>query len=335
MKKIGIFLLAVITLFTFSFGLTGCKDKDDRDVIKVNEVTHSIFYAPFYVAINNGYFTDEGIKIELSVGGGSDVSMTQLLSKNCDVALVGPETVVYVASQDKADMPVVFSQLTQKDGSFIVGKEANDDFSWSDMTGKRIIGGRPGGFPAMALEYALNQNGLFNGDNITIIDDVDFDNITNSFLTSSAEFMTSFEPIASTVQSEGKGYILASVGEAAGDIPFTAFAALNSYLTKNKDLAHKFIRAVMRGYEFIMNSNIDSIVDALMPSFATTRREIVTYAAQSYINISAWSANPAMSKDSFDRLIAVIDNAGKLKDDVTMNQVVDNTYANYVMQNMM
>ncbi len=328
MKKISLFLVAI--MMAFSFVITGCGNKDN--VIRVNEVTHSIFYAPLYVAINNGYFEDEGLTIELTNGGGSDKSMTALVSGSADVALAGPETVVYVAAQGKKDQPKVFGQLTRCDGSFIVGREQIDNFTLADLSGKEIIGGRPGGMPAMTLEHVVREAGV---PNVTFNTTIDFNNTTAAFLGGTADFVTAFEPVASEIQAQGRGYILASVGELSGDIPYTAFIATESFLNKKADKAEAFLRAVQRAYEFIMNPNttIDQIVDALYPSFNTSSKASIRASVVSYKGINAWNNGPVMTEQSYNNLVEILTEAGTLTTNVTFSQVVDNTIANKVMAN--
>lgn len=302
MKKISIFLVALMCIFTCM--LTGCKK--DENVVKVNEVTHSIFYAPLYVAINKGYFEDEGIKVELTNGGGADKSMAALISKDADIALCGPEAAIYVAQQGKKDQPKVFAQLTKRDGSFLMGRTQNTNFQVSDLTGKEIIGGRQGGVPAMTLEYMLKQHGLINGENVTIRYDIAFNNMTSAFIGGTGDFVTAFEPSASEIQNNNQGYILASVGQLAGEVPYTAFIANESFLNKNSDKTNSFVKAIKKGYDFITSNDIEDVVDALMPSFSGSTRESIKNGIVAYINIDAWVSNLQMTETAYNNLITII-----------------------------
>ncbi|MBP5177207.1 MAG: ABC transporter substrate-binding protein [Clostridia bacterium] len=216
MKK----LILIFLTLAFSFSLFACGDKggDGKTVkLKINEVTHSIFYAPFYVAVEAGFFAEENIETEIVNGGGSDASMTAILSGAADIALLGPETGIYTLLGSPKDPPVIFAQLTKRDGSFLIGREKAEDFKWTDLIGKEIIAGRKGGSPAMSLEYALNINGLYNGKNVTLNFDVQFNMTTAAFEGGTGDFVTAFETTASELVRAGKGHIIASVGAESGD----------------------------------------------------------------------------------------------------------------------
>lgn len=328
MKRFSIFLIAIILGFTL-LGFTGCKKSD---TIRLNEVTHSIFYAPLYTAINKGYFEDEGLTIELTNGGGSDASMTALLSGSADIALMGPETNVYVISQGRTDYPVIFGQLTKRDGSFLVGRAAEPNFSWQNLANKYIIGGRRGGSPAMSLEYALKQNGLTPGTDVTLDLTVAFNMTVGAFEGGLGDYVTMFEPTASEYVAAGKGFIVASVGQESGEVPFTCFSANKSYLAANPQKIEKFLKAIMRGYNFIMNAELEDVIDSLVPSFDGSSRTSIGYAVTSYKNIDAWMNTPIMQESAFTRLQDVMQGAGELTNRVDFADAVNNTFATKVMQ---
>lgn len=325
MKKFFVALLSI--LFVVPMYFTGCKDKDNN-TIRLCEVTHSVFYAPLYIAINNGYFEDYDIEIELSNGGGADKCMNALVSKSADIALMGPEATIYVANQGKVDMPVVFGQLTQRDGSFIIGRENVENFTWSVLDNKEILGGRRGGVPAMTLEYAIKTN---NVNNCTINYDVAFDNLTSAFIGGTGDFVTVFEPVASQIVANGRGYILASVGAETGEIPYTAFTANKSYISANEDTIKNFLKAIMRGYNYLMSAKIDDVVNALKPSFDGTSDELIKISINAYKNIDAWSRTPVMSQVAYDNLMDIIIDSGTLTTRVPFASVVDNTYAQSIL----
>lgn len=320
MKK---FLIALLCIFcAIPFCLVGCGK--DKNTIRLSEVTHSVFYAPLYIAINKGYFEEYDINIELSNGGGADKCMSALVSNSADIALMGPEATIYVAEQGKKDMPVVFGQLTKRDGSFIIGRENIDNFTWDELSNKEILGGRQGGVPAMTLEYAIESN---NVENCTINYDVAFDNLTSAFIGGTGDFVTAFEPAASAIVESGHGYILASVGAETGEIPYTAFTANTSYIKENKETIKNFLRAIMKGYNFLVSANIDDIVDALRPSFDGTSDASLKKSIEAYIAIDSWNSTPVMTEVAYNNLIRIMRNAGKLTDSVPFSSVVDNSYA--------
>ncbi|MBQ2864800.1 MAG: ABC transporter substrate-binding protein [Clostridia bacterium] len=328
MKKFTYFAIAFSLLL--SVMLVGCSCSPKDNVIRVNEVTHSIFYAPLYVAINKGYMAEENIEIELTNGGGSNVSMTALVSGSADIGLMGPETSVFVATQGKKDLPKVFGQLTKRDGSFLVGRQEMPNFSWSDLEGSEIIAGRRGGMPAMTLEYVLEQNGLYDGQNVTLRYDIEFNNTTTAFQGGTGDYVTAFEPSASALVSTGNAHIVASVGEEAGEVPFTCFMANESYINKNRETVKGFLRAVYKAYKFIMTAPINEVVDALVPSFDTSTKDSIKTCIENYKAIDAWVENPAMTEESYNRLTTIMQNAGELSENVAFSTIVDNTIANEV-----
>lgn len=312
----------------FSVCLVGCKGK--KGVVRLNEVTHSVFYAPLYVAINLGYMEDEGIKIELNSGQGSDVSMAALLSGNADIALLGPETVVYVHANGSTNHPMVFGQLTKRDGSFLVSRTKIDNFDWAtDLTGKSVIAGRRGGMPAMTFEWLCNKNGLTNGSNITLDLETSFGAMVPTFQGGSGDFCTMFEPTATEYQNSGQGYIVASVGEYSGEIPYTCFMASRSYMNKYPDKIKGFLRAVEKAYNYIMTHSNEEVAQVLLASFDGSTAESLAIAVASYKEIDAWMATPAMTEASYKRLLEVLRNSGTLESDkvVNFNDVIDNSFA--------
>ena len=333
MKKLTVFMLLLIS--SFSILMTGCScEKEDESVIRLNEVARSVFYAPLYIAINKGYMADEGITVEITTGNGADKCMTALVSGSADVALMGPEATVYVVEQGKKDAPKVFGQLTKRDGSFIVGRTNETNFTWANFTNKEILGGRRGGVPAMTLEYALRQNGLTNGNNVTINYDVEFANMSGAFVGGTGDYVTLFEPGASELVKNGRGYIVASVGEMAGEVPFTAFTANESYIKNNKDKLKKFLKAVMRGYNYLLTASLDDIAIALQPHFTGSDLNIIKSSIQSYKNIDAWAESPIMKSSAYDRLITIMSQAGVLTNTVPFESIVDNSLATEVMQEL-
>ena len=332
MKKFAIFLALIVGSVSVVFA--GC---GNDNVIRLNEVTHSIFYAPFYAAINLGYFEEEGIEIDLTNGGGSDQSMTALLSGSADIALLGPETAVYVVGEGASNTPVIFGQLTKRDGSLLVGRGQEPSFSWENLAGKEIIGGRRGGSPAMSLQMAVENAGLEVGVGVgqcNINLDVAFDLVVGAFEAGQGDYCTMFEPTASEYVAAGKGYIVASVGEASGEIPFTCFMAMQSYMDNNSEKIEKFLRAVIKGYNYLIEATDEEILTALRPSFSTTSDSIIISSVRNYIAYDAWMSTPVMSEESFTRLQDMMDNAGELEKRVNFADVVDNSYAQRAIESL-
>lgn len=332
MKKIAIFLALIVGSISVLFA--GC---GGSNVIRVNEVTHSIFYAPFYAAINLGYMEEEGIEIDLTNGGGSDQSMTALLSGSADMALLGPETAVYVVGEGAKNAPVIVGQLTKRDGSLLVGRTNETNFNWSNLAGKEIIGGRRGGSPAMSLQYAVEKAGNTVGtapEQCNINLDVAFNLVVGAFEAGQGDYCTMFEPTASEYVAAGKGYIVAAVGQASGEVPFTCFMAMQSYLNKNQSKVEGFLRAVTRAYNYLISATDQEIIDALKPSFSTTTDEIIVSAVRNYIDFDMWKSTPVMNKADFERLQDVMQNAGELQKRINFEDVVNNTYAEKVIDSL-
>lgn len=332
MKKFAIFLALIVGSISVLFA--GC---GGSNVIRVNEVTHSIFYAPFYAAINLGYMEEEGIEIDLTNGGGSDQSMTALLSGSADMALLGPETAVYVVGEGAKNAPVIVGQLTKRDGSLLVGRTNETNFNWSNLAGKEIIGGRRGGSPAMSLQYAVEKAGNTVGtapEQCNINLDVAFNLVVGAFEAGQSDYCTMFEPTASEYVAAGKGYIVAAVGQASGEVPFTCFMAMQSYLNKNQSKVEGFLRAVSRAYNYLISATDQEIIDALKPSFSTTTDEIIVSAVRNYIDFDMWKSTPVMNKADFERLQDVMQNAGELQKRINFEDVVNNTYAEKVIDSL-
>ncbi|MEG1581578.1 MAG: ABC transporter substrate-binding protein [Clostridia bacterium] len=317
MKKIISIMLCVVLA---SVCFAGCKT--DKNLIRLNEVTHSIFYAPLYLAMNLGFMEEEGMKINLTSGGGSDGSMAALLSGNSDMALLGPETVVYVTSQGSTNHPMIFGQLTKRDGSFLVSRTNETNFDWSKLENKYVIGGRRGGLPAMTLEYIVNSRGLKNGTNITLNLDLAFDMVVPTFKSGTGDYCTMFEPTASDYQAKGNGYIVASLGEVSGEIPYTCFMASPKFLNNNPDKIKGFLRAIKKAYAYIQTHSSEEVANGLKASFSTTSLELIISSVNSYKRIDAWMSSPAMTEASFNRLLEVIKNSGTTVTNVDFLDVV-------------
>lgn len=317
MKKRLIFvILAALFAIVIPFAAAGCK-KDEK-VIRINEVTHSVFYAPLYLADSLGYFKDEGFEIELTNGGGADATMAAVLSGAADVGFCGPEAVIYVEAGGSDDQPKVFGQLTKRDGSFLVGREAEPDFKWSNLSGKEILAGRKGGVPAMTFEYVVKQNKVDTKLNY----DVAFNMMTAAFESGVADYCTMFEPSASEYQAAGKGYIVASVGQESGEIPYTCFMAKSSFIKNNSDKVEGLLRAVTKAVKYINQTDADTVAQKLLAYFDGTSVASLKTSVESYKKIDAWVTNMAMKEASFTRLQDVIELAGELPKRAAFKDIV-------------
>ena len=326
MKKLIYLILAVVCALAIPFAAAGCTNR--KNVVKINEVTHSVFYAPLYLADALGYFEDEGFKIELTNGGGADATMAAVLSGGADIGFCGPEAAIYVKIGGSLDQPMVFGQLTKRDGSFLVGRHPEPDFSWDNLEGKHILAGRPGGVPFMTFEYVVKKHGV----KATLNSDVAFNMMTSAFLSGVADYVTVFEPVASEIQANGQGYIVASVGQESGEIPYTCFMAKKSYINKNGDKIEGILRAVTKAIKYINTESTDKVAELLTGYFADTSAASIKTSVESYKAIDAWVTNMAMDKNAFIRLQDVIELAGELEkrvdyDDVVIPEIADKIYS--------
>ena len=330
MKKRMFVIAIIILIVAMALGIYGVNKKQNQDngitTVKVNEVTRSVFYAPQYVAINNGYFEKRGINIELTTGQGADAVMTAVLSNQCDIGFAGPEASIYVYNEGKEDHTQVFAQMTKKDGSFLIARNDTENFSWQDLKGKTVIPGRKGGVPYMTLEYVLRQNGIDPETDVVLDDSIKFDLMAGAFTSGNADYVTLFEPTASLTEKEGKGYIVASVGEAAGEIPYTAYFAKKSYLSENKDLVQRFTDAIYEAQIWTKEHSSEEIAEAIKDFFPDTETELLAEVIQNYKNIDAWNDNPTLTEKSFDRLQEVMIQAGELKEKVPYEAIVTNEF---------
>ncbi len=297
----------------------------DKTTLKINEVTHSVFYAPMYLADSLGYFEEEGIEIELTNGGGADAVMASVLSGDTDIGFCGPEAALYVALGGTKDVPTVFGQLTKRDGSFLVGRQPEENFQWENLKGKEILAGRRGGVPAMTFEYILREHGFTDAD-IDLNFEVAFNLMTAAFEEGTADYCTMFEPTASEYQAAGKGYIVAAVGEAGGEVPYTSFIAKRSWIDSHEETVKGFLRALLRAVEFAETKEPDEIATYLYKQFPSTSYASITTSIKSYQKIDAWVTDMAMTEKSFDRLQDIIESAGELPRRAEFSLFVDNHY---------
>ncbi len=325
LKFLSLILLIAIVISSFC----GCK-KSESNVLRVNEVTHSIFYAPFYAAIELGFFNEKNIEIELINGGGSDKSMTALITGQADIGFMGPETAVYVFNEGQEDYPVIIAQVTQRDGSFLVGKTPDTEFSWDKLKGTSIIGGRKGGMPEMTLEYALRKNNLEPNVDLTVRTDVSFDLMGGAFMSGEDQYVALFEPSASTMEMAGEGFIVASIGAETDFVAYTAMMVTQSYKNKNSEKLQDFIDALYKGQQWVANHTPTEIAEVIAPSFPDSDIKLIAKVVENYKKIDAWKTEPSCNESDFNQLIKVINSAGIEVENVDYNKIVDNTFANNV-----
>lgn len=328
-KKIS--LLMAIILLSIGFLFTGC-EKSNLTKVRLCEVTHSVFYAPQYIAINNGYFKEEGLDVELTNGQGSDKVMTALLAGQSDIGLAGAETAIYVYNEGKEDFAQVLAQLTRKDGSVLLSREKEENFTWDQLRGATIIGGRKGGAPYMTLEYVLRKNGLEPGVDVYLDDSIQFSLMAGAFTGGKGNYVTCFEPTASLMEQEGKGYIVSAVGDQTEEIPYTTYLAKKSYISENEDTVKAFVRAVYRGQKWLAENTPEAIAAALLPSFPDTEEGTLVTVIKRYREIGVWNLTPITGEAGFDLLQEVMTQAGELKQKVPYDQIVNNTYAEESMK---
>ena len=330
MKKSKLSLLGLLPLTLTAF-FAGC-DKSEMTKVSVAEVTHSVFYAPQYVAIEAGYFEEEGIEIDLILTQGADKTMAALLSNEAQVGFMGPESSLYVYNQGSKDYAVNFAQVTKRDGTFLVSREKIDNFSLDQLAGKVIIGGRKGGVPEMTLEYVLKTAGLTLGEDtangqINVRTDVQFAAMSGAFVGGEGDFVTLFEPNATQVENAGQGYIVASIGQASGEIPYTAYASLASYLEAHPDIIQRFTNAIYKGQQYVATHSAEEIAKIIAPQFKEISEAELITVIQRYKDNDSWCSEPLLKEESLNHLMDVMELAGELEKRPPYSEVVSTVFA--------
>lgn len=320
-------IVGVITSVIISAKRNNNLEAKGLTTVRVNEVTRSVFYSPQYVAIALGYFEEKGIKVELTTGQGADKVMTAVLAGQSDIGFAGPEASIYVYNEGKEDYPQVFAQLTKRDGSFLVARNKPEKFDWNDLKGTTVIPGRKGGVPYMTFEYVLKQKGLDTKNDLILDDSISFDLMAGAFAGGNAEYVTLFEPTASMTEAQGAGYIVASVGAEAGEIPYTAYFAKKSYIAKNEKLIQNFTDAIYKGQKWTEEHSAKEIAELIKDFFPSTDVQMLESSIQRYKDIDAWNKTPVMTEEAFNKLQDVIEEAGELEKRADYEKVVNNKYA--------
>ena len=295
--------------------------------VVLNEVAHSIFYAPMYVAIEEGYFADEGIDLTLVTGFGADKTMTALLTGEADIGFMGSESTIYTYKEGASDYAVNFAQLTQRAGNFLVSREPIDNFSWDMLIGKDVLGGRAGGMPEMVFEYILKKNGIDPATDLSIDQSIDFGSTAAAFSGGQAEFTVEFEPHATSLEAKGDGYVVASLGEDSGYVPYTAFSAKKSYIAANPEIITSFTNALQKGMDYVQSHSAAEIAQIIAPQFDGTDIDTITTIVDRYASQKTWKSDLIFEEDSFTLLQNILEEAGELDERVPYADLVDTSYA--------
>ena len=322
-------LLCITAVLSVSM-LTGCsakKNSQNLTKLTLNEVAHSIFYAPMYVAIEEGYFEQEGIDLTLVTGFGADKTMTAVLSGEADIGFMGPETTVYTYNEGAQDYVVNFAQLTQRAGNFLVAREEMPDFTWSDLKGSEVLGGRKGGMPQMIFEYILRQNGIEPSSDLSIDQSIDFGSTAAAFSGGKGDYSVEFEPGATSLELEGEGYVVASLGVDSGYVPYTAFSAKSEYMEKNPEVIQQFTNALQKGMDYTRSHTPDEIAAVIAPQFKETDAKTLTAIVTRYHEQDTWKENLVFEEDSYQLLLDILSDAGELTGSPSYEELVNTTYA--------
>ena len=338
MKKIIIPLVIILIVIGIIMGVvltrnnntnvTNESQKVEMQKIRLSEVTRSIFYAPQYVALSKGFFAEQGLDVELTTAQGADAVMTAVLANQADIGFAGPEASIYVYNEGKTDYTEVFTQLTKRDGSFLVSKNENKSFKWTDVKGSTIIPGRKGGVPYMTLQYVLRKYGIDPKKDVSLDDSISFDLMAGAFSAGNADYVALFEPTASATEIAGKGYIVASIGKETDELPYTAYFAKKSYIEKNPEIIQKFTNAVYEGQKWVMNHSTEEVADAIISYFPNTDRALLITVLNRYKEIDVWNSTPYLSEAGFNLLQTIIEEAGELKQKAPYDKIVNNDFAN-------
>mgnify|MGYP000224799123 FL=1 len=330
-KWISLATAVVLAVTALPMGVFAAKkDSTEEKLTKVtlNEVAHSIFYAPQYVAIEEGYFKDEGLDLTLVTGFGADKTMTAVISGEADIGFMGAEASVYAYQEGATDAVVNFAQLTQRAGNFLVAREEMPDFKWEDLKDKKVLGGRKGGMPEMVFEYILRKNGLDPQKDLTIDQSIDFGYTAAAFTgDTSADFTVEFEPSATALEKEGAGYVVASLGVDSGYVPYTSYSAKTSYMEKNPEIIQKFTNALQKGMEYVQGHTPEEIAEVIAPQFAETDLDTVTTIVKRYYEQDTWKSDLIFEKESFELLEDILEDAGELNEHVSYEDLVTTEYA--------
>ena len=318
--------LSLTGLLLSGCGAGGSSDKNLTPLV-LNEVAHSIFYAPQYAAIELGYFEEEGIDLTLVNGGGADKVMTALISGDAQIGFMGSEASIYVYQEGSQDYAVNFAQLTQRAGNFLVGREPEPDFTWENLRGKKVLGGRAAGMPQMVFEYILKKHGLDPKTDLSIDQSINFGLTAAAFTSNDADYTVEFEPFATTLELEGSGYVVASLGTESGYVPYTAYCTRKSYMEENPELVQKFTNAIQRGIDYVNSHTSEEIARTIAPQFQETPVEKIALIVERYKAQNTWKEDTVFEQESFDLLQDILEEAGELDERVPYADLVTTEFS--------
>jgi len=330
MKKKFFIVLALIVMAVLM--MAGCKKKDELVEITLNEVAHSIFYAPMYVAFEEGYFEEEGLKVNLVNGLGADKTMTALLAGECEIGFMGAEASIYVYNQGAEDYVVNFAQLTQRAGNFLVSRDLNEDFKWENLIGKTVLGGRKGGMPQMVFEFILKNKGIDPQKDLNIIQNIDFGLTSQAFASGQGDYTIEFEPAATALELERVGKVVASLGVESGKVPYTSFSARKSYIKKHPDVIQKFTNAIQKGMDYVQTHTPEEIAKAISGQFKETDEKTLVLLVTRYYEQDTWKDNLIFEKESLDLLQDILELAGELDKRVPYEDIVTTEFAKKALE---
>lgn len=326
MKKILSLIIALVIIGLIVI-LYVFKDKSTLTKVKVAEVTHSIFYTPQYVALELGYFEEEGLDVEIMLVPGADKVTASVLSGDVNIGFCGSEATIYVYNQGEKDYLVNFAGLTKRDGSFLVSREKLENFKISDVKGKTIIGGRLGGMPEMTLEWALSSNGINPKSDVDIDTSIAFASMGGAFIGGTGDFVTLFEPTALQIEKQGFGYVVASIGELGGVVPYTAYNARKSYIKDNPETIEGFVKAIQKGIDFVYNSSDEEVAEVIIEQFPDTSMNDLIQIIKRYRENDSWYKTTYINENDFNHIQTIMENAGQLNTRAPFTTLVDNTYS--------
>lgn len=330
MKKIIFSIIGILIILGIVLIPNLFKHDEKLTKVKVAEVAHSIFYAPQYIADSLGYFEEEGLDVEIILTSGADKVTAAVLSGDVQIGFSGSEATIYVYNQGESDYLVNFSALTKRDGSFIVSREKYDNFTLNDMIGKTVIGGRKGGMPEMTFEWALREAGIDPTKDLDIDTSIAFGAMSGAFIGGTGDFVNLFEPQALQIEQQGYGYVVASLGELGGVVPYTAYNAKKSYIENNPEVIEKFTRAIQKGLDYVHNHSSEDIAKNILNHFPDISLNDLTKIVERYKQNDSWFTATYINEDDFNHIEEIMEAAGELTEKVPYDKLVDNSFSDKI-----